>query len=305
MILTEHPRPSHTFVHISDTHLPGERSPLYGSGTDADANLALMLSRLVSSGLRPDALLMTGDMADRGDASAYRRLRALVAPAAEALGCEVVWAAGNHDSRAEMRAELGLGPAVSGTAGETVAEDAADAPITEVRWFGGLRVIVVDSNVPGAHWGEVSSAQLAWLQAELEVAAPAGTLLLMHHPPLPTVLDLAVTVELRSQADLAAVLRGTDVRSILSGHVHHPSFGTFAGIPVAVASSSAYGQDLAQPLGATRGQDAAQGYNLVHVYADSVVHSVVSLERGSDVGEPVGAADAAERIAGRGIGWRE
>jgi 3',5'-cyclic AMP phosphodiesterase CpdA len=301
MILTEHPRPSHTFVHISDTHLPAERAPLYGSGTDADANLSLALTRLVESGLRPDALLMTGDLADRGDASSYRRLRALVEPAAEALGCEVVWAAGNHDERGAMRAELGLAPAVAGTAD---AVDAPDAPITEVRWFGGLRVIVVDSTVPGKHWGEVTPEQLAWLSAELASPAPDGTLLLMHHPPLPTVLDLAVTVELRDQPALATVLRGSDVRSILSGHVHHPSFGTFAGIPVAVASSSAYGQDLAQPVGATRGQDAAQGYNLIHVYADSVVHSVVSLERGADVGEPVAADEAGRRIAGTGIDWR-
>src|SRR5690606_12457598 len=116
------------------------------------------------------------------------------------------------------------------------------------RWFGGMRVIVVDSTVPGAHWGEVPQDQLEWLSAELSSPAPEGTLLLMHHPPLPTVLDLAVTVELRDQPSLAAVLRGTDVRSILSGHVHHPSFGTFAGIPVAVASSIAYGQDLTQPV---------------------------------------------------------
>lgn len=292
MILTEHPRPSHTFVHISDTHLPGERSPLYGSGADADSNLDLMLSRLIASGLRPDALLMTGDLTDRGDASAYERLRALVDPAAEALGCEVVWVAGNHDDRGTMRSALAL----SGSGSD---------PITEVRWFGGLRVIVVDSTVPGAHWGEVPAEQLSWLASEIASPAPDGTLLLMHHPPLPTVLDLAVTVELRDQPALAEVLRGSDVRGILSGHVHHPSFGTFAGIPVAVASSSAYGQDLAQPVGATRGQDAAQGYNLVHVYADSVVHSVVSLERGADVGEPVGAEDAGTRIADRGIAWRE
>lgn len=290
MILTEHPRPSHTFVHISDTHLPAERSPLYGSGTDADANLELMLERLVSSGLKPDALLMTGDLVDRGDATAYRRLRALVEPAASALGCEVVWAAGNHDDRAVMRAELGLG--------------GSDEPITEVRWFGGMRVIVLDSTVPGEHWGELDHAQLGWLRDELATPAPAGTLLLIHHPPLPTVLDLAVTVELRDQGRLASVLRGTDVRGILSGHVHHPSFGTFAGIPVAVASSSAYGQDLAQPVGATRGQDAAQGYNLVHVYEDTIVHSAVGLERGTDVGEPVAADEAQRRIAGAGIGWR-
>lgn len=292
MILTEHPRPSHTFVHISDTHLPGERSPLYGSGADADANLELMLSRLVASGLRPDALLFTGDLTDRGDVSAYRRLRALVEPAAEALGCEVVWVAGNHDDRVAMRSELGL----SGTDAD---------PVTEVRWFGGMRVIVLDSTVPGAHWGEVSAEQLAWLAAELATPAPEGSLLLIHHPPLPTVLDLAVTVELRNQAALAEVLTGSDVRGILSGHVHHPSFGTFAGIPVAVASSSAYGQDLAQPVGATRGQDAAQGYNLVHVYDGTIVHSVVSLDSGADVGEPVAAEEAGRRIAGRGISWRE
>ncbi|OAN33394.1 phosphodiesterase [Microbacterium sp. H83] len=292
MILTEHPRPSHTFVHISDTHLPGERSPLYGSGADADANLDLMLSRLVASGLRPDALLLTGDLTDRGDASAYQRLVELVSPAAEALGCEVVWVAGNHDDRAVMRSVLGL----SGS---------GDEPVTEVRWFGGMRVIVLDSTVPGAHWGEVDDAQLAWLASELASPAPEGSLLLIHHPPLPTVLDLAVTVELRNQAALAEVLRGSDVRGILSGHVHHPSFGTFVGIPVAVASSSAYGQDLAQPVGATRGQDAAQGYNLVHVYDGTIVHSVVGLEVGADVGEPVTADESGRRIAGRGIDWRE
>lgn len=299
MILTEHPRPSHTFVHISDTHLPRERSPLYGSGADADSNLELMLTRLVASGVRPDALLLTGDMADRGDASAYVRLRALIEPAAAALGCEVVWVAGNHDDRGAMRSELDLRPAASGLDG------AESELITEVRWFGGMRVIVVDSTVPGAHWGEVSSSQLSWLEGELSTAAPEGTLLLMHHPPLPTVLDLAVTVELRNQGHLAQVLRGSDVRGILSGHVHHPSFGTFAGVPVAVASSSAYGQDLAQPVGATRGQDAAQGYNLVHVYDETVVHSAVSLAAGPDVGEPVAAEEAVRRIERRGVNWRE
>ncbi|PJI52426.1 phosphodiesterase, partial [Methylobacterium radiotolerans] len=34
-----------------------------------------MLGRLVTSGLRPDALLFTGDLTDRGDAAAYQRLR--------------------------------------------------------------------------------------------------------------------------------------------------------------------------------------------------------------------------------------
>lgn len=293
MILSEHPRPAKTFVHLADTHLPGDRSPLYGAA-DADGHLAVLLERIESSGLRPDALLLAGDLVDRGDRSAYRRLRALVEPVAERLGAEVVWAPGNHDDRAAMRAELPL---------DAAADPAS--PVCFSRWFGGLRVLVLDSTVPGAHWGEIGEEQADWLRDELSRPAPEGSLLVVHHPPLPTVLDLAVTVELRGQTALAEVLRGSDVRAILSGHVHHPSFGTFAGIPVAVASSSAYGQDLAGVVGSTRGQDAAQGYNLVHVYADTVVHSPVSLGRGADVGEHVPADEAARRIAAAGISWRE
>ena len=97
----------------------------------------------------------------------------------------------------------------------------------------------------------------------------------MHHPPLPSVLDLAALVELRDQSALAEVLFGSDVRSILAGHLHYSSTGTFAGIPVSVASATCYTQDLSVPAGGTRGRDAARAFNLVHVYGSTVVHSVV------------------------------
>jgi 3',5'-cyclic AMP phosphodiesterase CpdA len=291
MISTEHPRPRHTFLHITDTHFPGEPGLLYGAA-DADAHLAQLLAAVEASGVRPDALLMAGDLTDRGDAAAYRRLRELVLPLAERIGAEVVWAPGNHDERGAFRGEL---------LGETPAVD----PICFVRWFGGMRVLVVDSTVPGEHWGALAEGQLAWLREQLATPAPEGSLIVMHHPPLPTVLDLAVTVELRDQAALAEVLRGSDVRSILSGHVHHPSFGTFAGIPVAVATSTAYSQDLAVGLGGTRGQDGAQGLNVVHVYDDTVVHSPLTIGAYPTVGEHVPAPAAAARIEAQGIRWRD
>lgn len=296
MILTEHPRPSRTFVHLTDVHLPGSATPLYGAA-DADGHLRALLRRLEDSGLRPDALLLTGDLADRGEPEAYRRLRAMIEPVAARIGAEIIWAPGNHDERVAFRDEL-----LAGAPEHDAVEPGA--PICFVRWFGGLRVIVLDSTLPGAHWGALAEGQLDWLRSRLAQRAPEGSILIMHHPPLPTVLDLAVTVELRDQDALAEVLRGSDVRAILSGHVHHPSFGTFVGIPVVVASSTAYGQDLAEAVGSTRGHDATQGYNLVQVYPDTIVHSCVAIERGPDVGEHVEAGEAARRIEANGIRWR-
>jgi 3',5'-cyclic AMP phosphodiesterase CpdA len=122
----------------------------------------------------------------------------------------------------------------------------------------------------------------------------------MHHPPVPSVLPLASTVELRDQARLAAVLRGTDVRSIIAGHLHYSTFATFAGIPVSVASSTCYAQDLTVPVGGTRPQDGAQAFNLVHVYDETIVHSVVPLEAPRTL-EFIDPAEARRRIADAGI----
>jgi 3',5'-cyclic AMP phosphodiesterase CpdA len=161
-------------------------------------------------------------------------------------------------------------------------------------------VITLDSSVPGHHYGEVTPSQLDWLAEELAESAPHGTLLAMHHPPLPSVLDLATLVELRDQPGLAEVLEGTDVLSILAGHLHYSSTGTFAGIPVSVASATCYTQDLAVPVGGTRGRDGARAFNLVHVYESTVLHSVVPLGEFQAL-EYIDAAQTANRLAASGV----
>lgn len=282
----EYPRPDHVLVHISDTHLLGGDARLYDR-VDGAARLRELLAALESTGRRPDALVFTGDLADRGEPDAYRELAAIVAPVAERLGARVVWAMGNHDDRAAFRAEL-LG-------------DAGDlTPIDQVHWINGLRIICLDTSVPGAHHGELDDAQLDWLAAQLAEPAIDGTILVMHHPPIPSMLDLAVSVELRDQPRLAAVLRGSDVRSILAGHLHYSSMATFAGIPVSVASASCYTQDLLVPAGGTRPRDGARTFNMVQVYEETVLHCVVPLE-GSDALGYVDAGESARRLAELGI----
>ena len=214
--------------------------------------------------------------------------RTMVEPLAARLGCEVVWVMGNHDDRTALRQHLLGEPPSGGT-------------LDQVFVVKGLRIVALDTSVPGHHHGEVSDAQLAWLARVLDVPAPCGTILAMHHPPLPTVADLAVAVELVEQQRLASVLAGTDVRAILAGHMHYSSFGTFAGIPVSVASSTCYTQDLAFEQAGTRGQDAAQAFSLVHVYPETVVHSVVPVESGPTAGEAVTARQARARLDRAGI----
>ena len=259
----QYPRPDHFILHLSDTHFLAGSDPLYGL-VDGEGKLRELFAELAASGSRPEAIVFTGDLADHGETDAYAKLRAIVEPAAARLGAEVIWVMGNHDDRGNFRGSL-------------LDQAASDAPIDRVHDVNGLRIITLDSTVPGHHYGQISDAQLDWLGDVLSTPAPHGTLLAMHHPPIPSVLDLAVLVELRAQKELAAIVRGSDIRSIIAGHLHYSTTAMFAGIPVSVASATCYTQDLTVPVGGTRGRDGAQAFNLIHVYDDTVLHSVVPI----------------------------
>ncbi len=285
--MAEYSAPERVLLHLSDTHLRARGSRIWDvvSGTE---NLARTLEVIENSGVRPDVIVFTGDLVDLGERAAYADLRAMVEPFAARLDAPVVWVMGNHDDRGGFRAELWD-------------DDSLDlSPIDRVEEFDGLRIVTLDTSVPGHHFGEIRDEQLSWLTEVLATPAPLGTILAMHHPPVPSVLALAASVELRDQRRLAAVLRGTDVRAIIAGHLHYSTFATFAGIPVSVASSTCYAQDLTVPVGGTRPQDGAQSYNLVHVFDETVVHSVVPVDA-PRVMEYTDPETARRRLADAGI----
>jgi Icc protein len=283
----EHPRPSHFLLHVSDTHLLGGGRRLYDR-VDADRHLRELFEQFEASGGRPDAIVFTGDLADRGEPEAYDLLRRIVEPAAARIGSRVIWVMGNHDDRDAFR--RGLLRDVAG----------GQRPVDRVDDVNGLRVITLDTSVPGRHHGELSGDQLDWLAEELSIPAPEGTILAMHHPPVPSVLDLAASVELRDQGALAEVVAGSDIRSIIAGHLHYSSTATFAGVPVSVASASCYTQDLNVPVGGTRGRDGARAFNLVHVYPKTVLHSVVPLGETPAL-DWIDADETRRRLAAAGV----
>lgn len=260
-VFGRHQPASHVIIHVSDPHFLAGGARL-GGRYDVETTFARTLEAIRAVHPHPDAILVTGDLADLGERDAYRRLRAAVEPVADELGTVVVWVAGNHDERPALRAEL-LG-------GEPTQE-----PVTGVWDLDGLRLIALDTSVPGWHHGDLDEAQLAWLSEVLEEPAPHGTLLAMHHPPLPSHLPLFDILELRHQDELAEVIRGSDVRGILAGHLHYSSHGTFAGVPVSVSSATCYTMNVARPAVDVNGMDAAQAFEIVHVRPDTITHTVV------------------------------
>ncbi|HLZ27152.1 MAG TPA: metallophosphoesterase [Chloroflexota bacterium] len=252
-----------TLVHISDTHiLPTADDRLHG--VDTLHNLQAVLQHVVDSGTRPDALVVSGDLANGGELESYRRLRHELDTYAERLGSELVVAIGNHDLRPTFRQAMLDGPPTA-------------EPVEYVRWIGGLRLIVLDSSVPGAAYGEVRPQQLAWLASELSTPAAEGSVLVMHHPPVPDPGPLAGLLAVHRANELEAVVRGSDVVAVLAGHAHHAITAAFGGAFCYAAPATAYTVDALQLANCTLRGVQGSGFGLVRVFDGRAVALTVSM----------------------------
>ncbi len=269
---------------MSDPHLLAERR-LY-EAIDTTENLRHAMAKLARLEMPPHVIVFTGDLADRAEPKAYARLREVVEPAVAELGAEVVWVMGNHDERVPYAREL---------YGEEVTEGTTQ---DRVHLVDGLRVVALDTSVPGYHHGELSSDQLVWLGDVLAEPAEHGTLVALHHPPIPVPMTRAAEViELHDQHLLAEVVSGTDVRGVIGGHFHFSSYSTFAGVPVSVASATCYLADPAPVDRLLSAVDGHQSITMMHLYDDRIVHSVVPVpDAGEVAGYPYALAEQIEAL---------
>jgi 3',5'-cyclic-AMP phosphodiesterase len=284
----QYPAPRHTIAHLSDVHLLGAGKLQYGV-LHPEAGLVKMLAKLERLDPLPQALVFTGDLADKSEPEAYVRLRELVEPAAEKLGAQVIWVMGNHDERA---------PYAHGLFDIDDPEEQVK-PQDRVYDVDGLRIISLDTSVPGYHHGDLLPRQLDWLRDVLSTPAEHGSLLAVHHPPIPTpMIPPAEIISLYDQDRLAPVLQGSDVRCIMGGHFHFSTYSTLAGIPVSVASASCYSSD---PLPVDRfvsGVDGDQAFTMMHLYDDRVVHTVVPIADWPEVtGHPLSVREEFDALS--------
>jgi len=190
---------------ITDTHIqrPGQ---LAEGRVDTARLLQDCVAAVLALPAQPDLIVLTGDLVDAGDAEEYAHLRQLLAPLTQRL----LLIPGNHDSRDGLRAafpEHGYLP--------------REGWLQYVVEAGPLRIIGLDTLVPGASRGELCQARLDWLDKALTAAPGQPTLILMHHPPFLTGITAMDQIGLTGrEAFTAIVARHPQVQLILCGHLH-------------------------------------------------------------------------------------
>lgn len=206
-------------AHLSDPHL--STGALMGGPA---AGLHAALGRVVGPDPAPDAVIITGDLADHGQAQAYEQLRELLAPVA----VPTYLATGNHDDPDAVLA------AFAGTVhlgGGGALHYAVDLP--------GARLIVLNSWLRGSGAGRIGQEQLAWLDATLSRRPETPTVLAFHHPPVAVGIPFLDAIGLLDADALAGVVAGhRQVVRVLCGHVHRAVTASFAGTLMTTAPST-------------------------------------------------------------------
>jgi len=206
-------------VQLSDPHIGAT-----WAGGDPVAGLRAAVESVRRLPDRPDAILMSGDLADNAADGEYELVRELLAK----IGVPVFVLAGNHDDRDRLRGHFDL-PGAPG------------APVQYAADLGPLRLLALDSTRPGEARGELDSARLGWLDAELAGAPDRPTVVALHHPPVSTGIaawdEIGLPVDDR-RALAEVVQRHRQVLRIVAGHVHRAMTGNLAGRAVLTVPST-------------------------------------------------------------------
>lgn len=244
------------FIQLSDLHLPANDTSLFGLNPRAQLDAA------VDSILREHAdaafCLLTGDLTDAGDESAYRALAAITAR----LPMPVHLLPGNHDARDAL---LRVFPDAGTDAGGFI-QRAIDTPHG--------RLLLLDTLDPGHPWGVYCAQRQSWLRAQLQDASVPAFFIAMHHPPLAVGIPSMDQYALRDAHTFYQLLEPhrARIRHLFFGHLHRPIGGSWHGMPFSVVRSPNHQIALdMQPGSEVAGCHEAPAYGVVLIDDASVV----------------------------------
>jgi len=211
-------------VQLSDPHIGATWAE-----ADPVARFVAAIAGVAALGQRPDAVLVSGDLADHAAEDEYEQVCALL----ERIDAPAYVLPGNHDDRDALHRHFG----VPGAGGEPT-QYAAD--------LGPLRLIVVDTTVPGEDGGALDDQRLRWLDATLAEAPTAPTVVAMHHPPFFVGVPAwdAIVLAPADRRRLGEVLgRHQQVQRVVAGHLHR-AIGAELGGRAVMSVPSTYVQGL-------------------------------------------------------------
>ena len=247
---------------LSDPHIGVPGTLLYGRVDTADF-LTRAVAEVSQLEPRPDIIVLTGDLVATGEPPEYEYLRQILAP----LPMPFFVIPGNHDAREPLRAAFrddGYLPDEGFI--QYVVEDYP------------LRLIALDTHIPGENGGLLCADRLAWLDRTLAAAPDRPTLLMMHHPPFLTGIERMDKSGLDNAGAFAEVVaRHPQIERVLCGHLHRAIDRRFAGTVAGTAPSTAHQMRLSLTPGAPlRFMFEPPGYQL-HLWQDGalVTHTAV------------------------------
>ncbi len=215
---------------ISDPHIAEDGRPL-GQVVDTVAYLKRTIAHINALPQKPDLVIASGDLVDKGTANEYEVLRQALAPLQSSF-----WPLpGNHDNRVALREAF---PQLN-----TYCAADFESPVCYSLFHKNLQIICLDTSVPNAPYGALEFDQLAWLEKQLAAHTPqTACLLFMHHPPFQTGLQHMDGINLRTgQAELAEIIKKNPrVKRICCGHVHRVTQQHWAGCLALTAPSTAH-----------------------------------------------------------------
>lgn len=241
-----------TILHLSDLHATA--SGLLYDTVDTLQRIDQVADYAIGAGITPEAVVVTGDLIQRGHPDAYPALADALHRLGERVGAPVHTVLGNHDDPAAARILPG--------------HRGGHARVVEL---GSLRLILLDS-----HTGALSAEQHELVADTLATRFGLGTIIALHHAPLGSPMPVLAKQGLRNPERLIELLEGSDCRLILAGHFHHPLGATVSGIPISVGPSLAYHQVMNAGPTAVSGVDDPM-FSLVHLTATSVSTSAIAL----------------------------
>ncbi len=159
---------------------------------------------------RPDAMIVTGDLTDNGLADEYAELAAILR---RTVDLPTYMIPGNHDRREVLKREMRDWPGMAADP-EFVHYTVDDLPV---------RVVMLDTVVPGSGAGELCEKRMRWLDATLAAEPHKPTLVAMHHPPFLTGITHMDRIPLRNWQEFGDLLaRHRQVIRVVCGHDHRP-----------------------------------------------------------------------------------